>query len=133
MTKAQLRAYRDIKLERDRLEKMVDTLERSLYGPRSPRFDGMPRGGSGHSSPTEDAAIKHADLLARYQQKTAELTQALIEIENTIECLDPRERTLIRLYYAEGLTWEEVCVEMHYEWAQIHRIHAKALEKLKEV
>ena len=132
MTKAQLRAYRDIKRERDRLDAMIANMESILYGPRSPQLSGMPRGGSGPSAPTEDAAVQHADLLNRYEQKVAELTRALAEIETAIECLDPRERTLIRLYYIEGLTWEEVCVSMHYEWAQIHRIHALALRKLKD-
>jgi RNA polymerase sigma factor (sigma-70 family) len=132
MTKAQLRAYRDIKRERDRLDAMIANLEGIIYGPRSPQITGMPHGGGGPGTPTEDAAIRHADLVNRYEAKVAELTKALVEIESAIECLDPRERTLIRLYYIEGLTWEEVCVSMHYEWAQIHRIHALALRKLKD-
>ncbi len=133
MTKEQLKAYRAIKLERDKLAAMVEELEGTLYGPKAQRLDGLPRGGSGTSSAVEDAAIKHAELLGKYQQKMAELCDALAEIEKAIETLEPRERTLIRLHYAQGLTWEQVCVAMSYEWAQIHRIHAKALEKLKNV
>ena len=133
MTKTQLRAYRDIKMELTRLEGIIKTVEKCLFGPRAQQMTGMPRCGSGHSNPTEDAAIKHADLLARYQQKAAELSQALAEIEDAIEILEPRERTLIRLYYADGLTWEDVCVAMSYSWRQVHRIHSKALEKLKEL
>ena len=129
MTKARLRAYRDIKLERDRLEAMVAALE---YGPGGLRMDGMPRSGK-ISDPTGSQAVDHTQVRDLYQQKVAELGAALIEIEQAIECLEPRERTLVRLYYMEGLTWEEVCVEMSYSWRQIHRIHAKALAKLKEV
>lgn len=132
MTKTELRAYRDIKLERDKLAKMLDELEQTMYGPRSPSLSGMPGGRSKPGTPTEDAAIKKADLADRYKQKVIELTQALVEIENAIEHLEPRERTLIRLYYTEGLTWEEVCVTMSYSWRQIHRIHSKALEKLRD-
>ena len=132
MTKAQLRAYRDIKLERDKLDKMIDELEQTIYGPRSPNLSGMPGGKSKPGTPTEDAAVKHADLLEKYKQKVVELTQTLVEIENAIEHLEPRERTLVRLYYAEGLTWEKVCVVMAYSWRQVHRIHAKALEKLRD-
>lgn len=129
MTKARLRAYRDIKLERDRLEAMVAALE---YGPSGLRMDGMPRS-SKPGDPTGNQAIDHTQVRDLYLQKVAELDKALIEIEKAIECLEPLERTLIRLYYAEGKTWEEVCVAIHYEWAQTHRIHARALSKLKDV
>lgn len=133
MTKTQLRAYRDLVLERDSVVNMITSLELTLYGPRAPQLSGMPRGGSGPSTPTEDAAVKIADLKTLYFQKVDELSKAIIDIECAIECLDPRERTLIRLYYLEGLTWEQVCVAMSYEWAQTHRIHAKALERLKDI
>ena len=131
MTKEQLRAYRDIKLERDKLATMIEEVEAVLYSPRSQRLDGMPRGGSAPGSIVEEAAVKHTELLERYRQKVTELSAALVEIENAIEVLEPRERTLIRLYYAQGLAWEEVCVAMNYSWRQVHRIHAKALEALR--
>ena len=129
MTKATLRAYRDLKLERDRLEAMVAALE---YGTGGLRMDGMPRSGK-VSDPTGNQAVEHTQVRDLYQQKVTELNQALIEVEEAINRLGPRERTLIRLYYCEGLTWEEVCVEMSYSWRQIHRIHANALEQLKDV
>ena len=131
MTKEQLRAYRDIKLERDKLATMIEDVESVLYSPRASKLDGMPHGGSAPGSIVEEAAIKHTELLEKYRRKVTELSAALVDIENAIEVLDPRERTLIRLYYAQGLTWEEVCVAMNYSWRQIHRIHAKALEALR--
>lgn len=131
MTKERLRKYRDIKLERDKLAAMIDEVEAVLYGPRAPKLDGLPHGGSAPGSVVEEAAVKHAELLEKYRRKVEELTAALALIENAIEVLEPRERTLIRLYYAQGLTWEEVCVAMSYSWRQIHRIHGAALEALK--
>jgi RNA polymerase sigma factor (sigma-70 family) len=131
MTKERLKAYRSIKLERDRLITMIEELEAQMKSPRSQRLDGMPRGGSAPSSPVENLVVKHTELIDRYQQKVAELTEAAGEIENAIEVLAPRERTLIRLHYIQGLTWEEVCVAMSYSWKQIHRIHAKALAMLR--
>ena len=132
MTKEQLKAYRSIKLERDLLAEMIEELDAKIYNPKVQQLDGMPRGSSFPASPVENAAIKRIELLERYQRMTHELTEALIEIERVIEVLKPRERTLIRLHYAQGLTWEEVCVAMNYSWRQIHRIHAKALEALRD-
>ena len=51
-------------------------------------------------------------------------------IERSIEALPPREALLIRLRYLDQLRWEEICVEMHYSWRQIHYIHAEALKML---
>lgn len=132
MTKEQLRAYRDIKLEKDKLAAMVEEVEAVLYSPRSPNLSGMPRGGSTPGSLVEEAAIKHAELLERYQRKVTEWISSLVEIENAIEKLeDPKERAVLRLYYAQGLTWEEVCVAVNYSWRQTHRIHARALKALR--
>lgn len=132
MTKEELRTYRSIKLERDKLKQLVKNLEAVMYKPRVQRLDGMPRSGAfAGSSVVENIAIKHADLLETYQQKEAELLDAMQKIEKAIDVLDSTERTLIRLYYIEGVTWEEVAVQLGYSWRHVHRIHGFALEKLK--
>ena len=131
MTKEQLRSYRDIRLERDKLEKLIEELEATMYSPATSNTDGTPRGSSEPGRPTESAAVKHTELLERYKQKEAELAEAMLDIEKAISTLEPRERTLMRLYYIEGLTWEEVAVSMSYSWRQVHRIHGAALEALK--
>lgn len=132
MTKEQLRTYRGIKLERDKLAAMIQEVEAVMYSPRAPKLDGMPHGGSAPGSVVEEAATKHAELLEKYRRKVEELSAALVEIENAIETLnDSTERAVLRLYYAQGLTWEEVCVATCYSWRQIHRIHARALATLK--
>lgn len=131
MTKEELKTYRSITLERDRLLIMIEELEAQMHSPRSQRLDGMPRSGSAPGSVVESLVVKHLELLERYRQKVAELTEAAGKIETAIEVLEPRERTLIRLHYIQGMTWEEVCVAMTYSWRQVHRIHAKALEILR--
>lgn len=127
MTKEQLRAYRTIKLERDKLKEMLEEFEVTMYAPATQKLSSQPRGGSGVSDPVAATALKHKNLIAQYQQKVEELSSAMLEIEKAIDQLNSTERTLIRLYYMQGLTWEEVCVEMSYCGSQIHRIHRKAL------
>lgn len=103
-----------------------------MYGPRAQRLDGMPRSGSGENYVTEERIDRKDELLALYKEKEAELDEKLLIIERAIEKLEPRERRLVRLHYIDGLTWEQVAVEMTYSWRQVHRIHGEALEKLKE-
>jgi RNA polymerase sigma factor (sigma-70 family) len=132
VTKEKLRSYRAIKRERDLIATYIEELESELYGPRSQRVDGMPRSGSGGNDIKRDIQIERRDeLLELYREKGAELTKAILEIEGAIDLLQPRERTLLRLYYIDGLTWEQVAYEMDYSWRQVHRIHGDALMKLK--
>lgn len=132
MTKERLRAYRDLKIERDQLKSKIEELSAELYSPRSQQLDGMPHSGSKGDNAKLDAQIDRKDeVLKLYKQKEAALTAAMLEVEEAILVLEPRERTLIRLYYLEGLTWEQVAVKMSYSWRQVHRIHGKTLEILK--
>ena len=133
MTKVQLRSYRHIKIEKDNLDRTIKELEEVIYSPRIAQNDGLPHGSSSSGSIVERAAIKHAELLERYQRKTIELAAAMLAIEEAIEVLDPTERMLMRLYYIDGLTWEEVSYEINYSWRQVHRIHRRALEKLQSI
>ena len=59
-------------------------------------------------------------------------TRAVKTIEKAIEGLNPTTRMLLRYRYIEGLTWEEVCVRLSYSWRQTHRLHARALDQLRE-
>ena len=132
MTKAQLRAYKYLRLERDKLAQQLANLEETIYSPKAQSLNGMPRNGSGALCPTENLALKHMELEAKYKETVEKLTDQMAEIERAIEPLDPRERTIIRLHYFQGLTWEEVAVEMGYTWRHVHRLHGKALEKLQD-
>ena len=132
MTKAQLREYKGLRQERDKLKRQVEKLEAIVYGTKGQNFDGMPRGGSGNNEHIIDRRGDELEELRNfYKAKVAELSAKMTEIEKAIEPLDPRERTIIRLHYFQGYTWEEVAVEMGYTWRHVHRLHGKALEKLQ--
>lgn len=134
MTKERLRAYRALKQERDQICSLIEEIEAELYSPKIPRLDAVPGGGQkvGGVTPTDAKIDKRDELLTLYAEKCGQLDAELLAIEQAIDSLEPREKTLLRLHYVQGLTWENVCVEMNYSWRQVHRIHAKALEKLKE-
>lgn len=134
MTKAQLKAYRGLKQEQEKLLERIKNWQAVKYSLHSPGADGMPQGSTvGTGGVPERWAVKMDEVERLYMEKAAALADALMEIEKVIDVLEPRERTLIRLYYFDGLTWEEVCVKMSYSWRQIHYIHKKALEKLRNV
>ena len=90
---------------------------------------------------------KHKDLARHYAwqvQETPDPPQDLQEllegaerkmakIENAVKALtDPAEQLLIRLRYFDGYSWTKVGFAMHYSKSSLQRIHAQALEHLKE-
>lgn len=105
MTKEELRDYQPLKQELTNLEALAYKLERH-----------------------EDD-----DLAALYRKKRQALAEQLRAIEEALETLGPTERTLMRLRYIEGLSWQAVSLRIHYSWKQTHRIHKNALRKLSEM
>jgi len=130
--KKRLKSYRAIQREREHLQKEIDRVEETLDGLKSPSWDGMPHG-SGVSDPVLQAVEQYDALLGRYRAQEAALATALVEVETLIAGLDnPTERDLLRYRYIDGLTWEEVCVAINYQWSRTHELHSIILEKLLE-
>lgn len=132
MTRAEIKAilqrYDGMNREMRQIKERIRMLETSI-GPSYPGTDGMPHG-AGISDPTYRKASALVELTEAYRDMEARLLEDCIEIEELIESLEPTERRLARCRYIEGRTWEEVCVEMGYSWRQVHRIHARILDKL---
>ena len=126
-----MRNYASLKEEREQLRRQLDELEATLYYPKIQRLNDMP------SSPSKENTLelmvaRHVELQERYEAKIAEMTKEMLLIDAAIDALDPTARMLLRYRYLDGLKWEEVCVRMNYSWMQTHRIHANALNQLRD-
>ena len=110
MTKEELRQYRSIKIEICQIERRILELETI-----------------GH----DDDIIQ--PLRDYYRNKLEDLIRGQQKIEQVIESLDSPERELMRLRYIDGMDWTEVAATINYEWAQTHRVHARALNKIKNL
>lgn len=134
MTKEELKQYKHIKRELEKLERTIQRINADLYLTRTSDLSGMPKARPVEGFNPADAKIDEKnEILEMYARKREELAEALLVIERAIDTLEPRERTVLRLYYIDGLTWEQVCVEAFCAWRTVHRIHAEALEKLKNI
>lgn len=110
MTKEHLRNYRSIAREIDQLEERIIRLEMK-----------------GHN---DDITLPLRNL---YREKLKKLIDGQLKIEKAIESLNPTERELMRMRYIDGEEWIDISATIHYEWAQTHRIHARALNKIKNL
>lgn len=109
MTKDELRQYRSIKLEICQMERRIEELEGGEEGILQPLRD-------------------------LYREKLKELVDGQLKIEKAIESLDTVERELMRARYIDGKEWTDIVGDaIPYEWTQTHRIHARALNKIKNL
>lgn len=130
--KAKLKRYRfiageisDLLDERERLRSLAEKIT------PSPSFAPV------HGANTDKMAPVVANLIEveRYiEKRSKELLRARMEAEKLIDSLsDERHRTVLKSYYFSRRSWEECCVAVGYEWAQIHRIHSGALYELRKM
>ena len=129
MTKEELKQYRHLGMELERLDDTIARLQSEIESPKCQIITDMPRGGK---PPTmEDKIAKLLDIQALYNRQWDKLIDLRRQIELAIfNVSGPQERALLGYKYINGLTWEEICVKMDYSWRQIHRIHARALKNM---
>ena len=91
-----------------------------------------PRGGGSIYGKTEGILAKIVDLENEIDADIDRLVAIRDGIKTIIEAVeDDRERLLLQYRYLDGRTFEEIAVQMHYSWRQIHRLHSRALSNLK--
>ena len=95
-------------------------------------FTAEPRGGGSIYGKTEEILAKIVDLENEIDADIDRLVAIRDGIKTIIEAVeDDREKLLLQYRYLDGRTFEEIAVQMHYSWRQIHRLHSRALTNLK--
>jgi DNA-directed RNA polymerase specialized sigma subunit len=95
-------------------------------------FTEEPKGGGSIYGKTEGIIAKIVDLEKEIDADVDRLIYIRDNIKAIIEAVeDDRERLLLQYRYLDGRTFEEIAVQMHYSWRQIHRLHSRALTNLK--
>lgn len=133
LTKYDLRRYKHIKAEVEQLLNQIQELELTMIVPGCQQITGMPVYHSFDRDKIGNVIAKAQKLRELYVDKTDKLLDLQVEIEFALDKLDHDEQRLIRLYYFNDYTWEEVAVHMDYTWRHVHRLHKKILEKMAVV
>lgn len=127
--KRYLMSYRWAKKQEERILEEIRALRMDKMFPSTVN-DGMPKGSEQRD--LSDYAAKLDELIQELKEERLEKIKRLQSIERVIKEIDNEDaQTILRLRYIDGLRWEEVCVAINYEWAQMHRIHARALREIK--
>lgn len=127
--KRYLMSYRWAKKQEERILEEIRELRMDKMFPSAVN-DGMPKGSEQRD--LSDYAAKLDELIEELKEERLEKIKRLQSIERVIKEIDNEDaQTILWLRYIDGLRWEEVCVAINYEWAQMHRIHARALREIK--
>jgi len=128
LTETQLIEFRKKKKEIQVIDEHIKAL-RETIGAKAASLN-EPTKASTQGSETERTIERIMMLEERYEQLRSEYAKERILIEDEILCLEPNERALIRLYYLDGITMEEVAEKLVYSIAQIYNIRTRAILKL---
>lgn len=128
MTKGKLKEYYWLQRNLQKLEEKLLVLETKATKTTNSLSNG-PRGTNSHNS-MSDIIVKIVELKEKINKKIEKAYGLITDIENAIEKLPEREKYLMRARYIECKSWEEICVDMNYNWAQIHRLHSNSLKMI---
>ena len=130
MTISELREIRETYKERQQLADKITELECMRLSPRIGAYDDTRVQTSVKGDIQADSLIRMEELLAEYNAKLKLCIDLILEFETALYKLTAQERRVMRMYYLDGKTWEQVSEEMDICWTRVHQIRRKAQAKL---
>jgi DNA-directed RNA polymerase specialized sigma subunit len=108
------------------LEEEIEQFRQAKMNPCA-IIDNMPHRNKRHD--LSDYMVALDELINKLIKARYERIKVYMDIFNRIELLeDETEKELLKFRYLKGMQWDHICIELGFEWAQIHRIHRRALE-----
>lgn len=127
--KEYLKSYQDYYKRAKVLQVEIDELRHSKMFPHV-KNDGMPHGNC--ISDLSSYAAKLDELINDLEELKLKKIKKYQEITHQIELMENEmDKNLLTLRYLRDFRWEDICISLSYEWAQIHRLHTKALKNFK--
>ncbi|WP_035213391.1 hypothetical protein [Desulfitobacterium hafniense] len=131
MTKQELQNYYWLKRNIQKLEHRIIELD-TLAAKQTTRLKNDADSRVSHAEHDRLGAVvaEMVDIKRELGEQLREAYEAEERIQNALRNLPEREKYLIRARYVESKKWEQICLDMNLEWAQVHRVHARALKQL---
>ncbi|MDB2049606.1 sigma factor-like helix-turn-helix DNA-binding protein [Clostridium perfringens] len=129
MTQKELEQFLILKEEVDDLAEQRDFLLEHKTSIKSQIISDMPSGSSGFKT-ADDLMIKINDIIIKLSKKLVILGELILNIETTIENLEPLERKLIRYRYINDLTFYQIAMKLNYSERHTKRLHKEILNKI---
>lgn len=132
-TKQWLWRYREAKKEVVAAEEQFTELVEMQNGAKAIQYSDMPKG-SGSQADLSDMMAQRDKSWREVEEARHKQTQAFKEIWGAIHQLPVADEVTILTYrYIRMMKWENICLAVRKEWAQVHRHHARALRQIGEI
>lgn len=128
--KQRLKALQYIDIKAKSKHQEIISLKSSIL--RGQHFDNMPKSESS-SNRSEELNVLIIDKSEQLYQEIQELYRERDKLVQVIESLDdPVENIIMRLFYINGMTWNEVEAKLKYSRGAIQKIRKSAFENLSK-
>lgn len=115
------------------MEEELQELIESQESTGAIEYTDMPKGG-GNQSDLSNYMVEREKIWKKIHKARYRRIMIFQEIKNVIERLPSAdEREVISYRYIRLMTWEQICVKIKKEWAQVHRYHAKSLLNIEKM
>lgn len=126
-----LKSYKKTRNCLNALELQLIQIKIDICNVKASQGDGMPRA-KGETNDLSRYMEQVANLEERINDKRIELMDKQSKITEAINSLDDDDEcTIMTEKYLNGKTWEQVAEDNSYSWRTVHRIHGRALKKIK--
>lgn len=122
-----LRSYKWLLIEIASSEDRADEERERLYGARVPMLSDMPRGGVPVTM--DDRVIRVVSREQEIDRQRSKAERIKLIIERSIGAMeDPRDRTILKMKYLQGYTFEEIAERIHYSVNHTKSLHDVAID-----
>lgn len=129
--KQRLKALQYIDIKAKSKHQEIISLKSSIL--RGQQFDNMPKSKKNNKNQSEELNILIIDKTEQLYQEIQILYKERDELVQAIESLDdPVENIVMRLFYIDGMTWNEVEAKLKYSRGAIQKIRKSAFENLSK-
>lgn len=116
-----MKHYRQLREEIKELERERSALASGKFPSSWPLMERVSGGGK-TLDVTAEVVEKLWNLERMLNGKLELMIEQRVEMEEWLEMYEPEERRMLRLYYVDGLTWEEVAERVGYSSRHLSRI-----------
>lgn len=120
------------------LKTIADEIDEEADVLRAQALDGLPKAQS-VGNPTEAAAIRKIGLAERYAERIAKINAEIDRLEAIRDEIDlamiflgDRETAVIRMKYADGMTYEEIADALGCTDRNVRYLERKAVDEIAE-
>ena len=114
----------------EQLQDTIAKLEAMRISPRAAAYGGSTVQTSPKGDVQPDNIAKLDKLIGKYNGELRAILHQVEEFETIAKALDDKQREIMRAYFLQGKTWEQICVDVGLTYRRLMQIRNTALDAM---